>query len=413
MSFFTRYKNILIVIAFVFIIFVLGFALYSMFFKTSPLTPSEQENNSATTTGSLPNADNGPSGQIVPENTTDSDQINNEIDRTKIDQVASGGITQATEITTAPSLGTTMGGNGSDLQYYNKEDGKFYRIDEKGEATTISSKVFHEVQNVVWSPNKNKAILEYPDGAKIIYDFDSDKQVTLPSHWKDFSYSPDGNQLVLKSIGQDENNRWLAIVNEDGTNVRGLEPLGDKDDSVYAAWSPNNQIVSMFTEGKNLDSQEVFFVGMNNENFKSTIIEGRGFQPQWAPDGGKLLYSVYSTETALKPSLWIVDAGGDNIGEERKNLNVPTWADKCTFASATDLYCAVPEKLAEGSGLFPEIAKNTIDSLYKIDIVTGNKKLMAVPNGDYTISNILISEDKKNLYFTNQSDSKLYKVRLK
>jgi hypothetical protein len=217
----------------------------------------------------------------------------------------------------------------------------------------------------------------------------------------------------MKSMGQDESNRWLAVVNSDGTQVKGLEPLGDKDDTVFPAWSPNNQVAAVFTEGQDFDNQEAYFVGLNNENFKSTVVPGRGFDPKWSPVGDKLLYSVYSTASDMKPGLWIVDAQGDNIGNNRINLNVNTWADKCSFTDNTNLYCAVPNSLDQGSGLFPELGNNTTDSLYQIDVKTGNKKQIAIPQGDYTISNVTVTDDNQNLYFTDAKTNKIYKIKLK
>ncbi|NTU99327.1 hypothetical protein HGA64_04995, partial [Candidatus Falkowbacteria bacterium] len=264
-----------------------------------------------------------------------------------------------------------------------------------------------------WSPNKNKAVLEYPDGANIIYDFDKQKQITLPSHWKDFSFSPSGDQIVFKSMGQDVDNRWLATVNEDGSQIKGVESLGNKDATVYSEWSPNNQIVAMFTEGKDFNRQEVYFVGLNGENFKSTVVEGRGFEPKWSPQGSQLMYSVYSADTDMKPNLWVVDAQGDSIGNNRRNLNVNTWADKCNFSNGNTAYCAVPRSLDEGAGLFPELKDNTVDDLYQIDVTTGNKKRVAVPQGDYTINNIMISQDQKYLYFTDKGTNQIHKINLK
>jgi hypothetical protein len=151
---------------------------------------------------------------------------------------------------------------------------------------------------------------------------------------------------------------------------------------------------------------------LNNENFKSTVVEGRGFQPKWAPEGKQLLYSVYSSSNDLKPNLWIVDAQGDNIGSNRKNLNIETWANKCTFAGNSELYCAVPENLEEGSGIMPELAKNTKDNLYKINLKNGAKKLIAVPDGSYNISNLIVSENQNYIYFNDETTQKLYKIKL-
>jgi dipeptidyl aminopeptidase/acylaminoacyl peptidase len=385
-----------------------------MFLKQPPVEPPTGEQPGATTTpGGLPKAGEGggkittpgAGGQLPAGTGTPFEQ--------KPSETANGGITKTKELSSASSMSATLGSTGSNLQYYNKTDGKFYRLNANGQAEAISDKVFHSVEKVVWSPNKNKAILEYPDGANIIYDFTDEKQISLPSHWKDFDFSPSGGQIVMKSMGLDPSNRWLAIVNEDGSKVRAVESMGENEGTVYPAWSPNNQSVAMYTKGVSFDRQEVFFVGLNNENFKSTIVEGRDFRPKWDPAGDKLLYSVYSSANDLKPSIWLVNASGDNIGSSRKSLNLETWADKCTFAKNSDIYCAVPENLEEGAGLFPEMAKNTKDNLYKIDAKTGAKKLLAVPDGSYNMSNIIISDNSSNLYFTDETTGKIYGIRLK
>jgi len=193
----------------------------------------------------------------------------------------------------------------------------------------------------------------------------------------------------------------------------GIEPLGENEASVYPSWSPNNQSVAMYTEGIGFDRQELFFIGLNNENFKSMVVEGRGFQSKWSPDGAQLLYSVYSSANDLKPMLWMANASGESIGSGRRSFGLETWADKCVFASGTNLYCAVPEKLEEGAGLFPEMAKNTQDRLYSIDVQTGLKKLVAIPDGKYNMSNLIISDNGYYLYFTDETTKKLHKINLK
>ncbi len=405
-------KKFLFAIGFILTVLVLGYLIYSLFFK--PALPQTTETEPATsTTAGLPVAPYGAGQVAAPTETGAGLPQEGAKPGAGAGAIARGGITQAPELNQGASISPALAPNGSDLQYYNKTDGKFYRVTKNGEATALSDKIFHQVESVNWSPDRNKAILEYPDGANIVYDFASDKQITLPAHWKDFDFSPNGQQIVMKSIGLDPNNRWLSVVNSDGSKARRVEALGDKDDTVYPSWSPNGQTIAMYTEGIDFDRQEVFFVGLNNENFKSMEVEGRGFQSRWSPAGEQLLYSVYSSQTDLKPALWIANSQGENIGSGRKSLNVETWAEKCVFADSANLYCAVPEKLEEGAGIFPEMADNTRDNLYKIDVKTGLKKLMAVPDGEYNMSNLIISENGQYLYFTDKTTGQLRKIQLK
>ncbi len=411
MDFFIKYKKILLIFGFILIVFILGYLLYAVFFKTTVSElPITTKPTPTTTPAGLPIAPTG-LGIITPAPTGLPGEIITP--GLPVSPIAKGGLTKTTELNQVESISATLSGDGSTLQYYNKADGKFYKIDKDGKLTTLTDKIFHQVEKIVWSPNKNKAILEYPDSANIVYNFETNKQVTLPTHWQDFEFSPNGSQIVTKSIGLDPNNRWLAVVNEDGSKARRIEALGKNEANVYPAWSPNNQTIAMYTEGIDFNRQEVFFVGLNKENFKSMVVEGRGFQPKWSPKGDRLLYSVYSSDNNMKPKLWIANAQGESIGTGRKSLGVETWANKCVFADDINVYCAVPEKLEEGAGLFPEMALHTRDNLYKINTQTGLKKLVAIPDGNYNISNSIISDNGQYLYFTDEITGRLNKIQLK
>jgi len=416
MNFFSRFKKIFIIIIFVALIGLLGFLIWRTFFKSAVITPI------ATTTpgtinglptagvGSSTSTSSGGNGTL-PGNTS-GQTANNGSSPAQPSETALGGVTKINTLTTSQTLAPTTS-SGGQVQYYNKDDGHFYKIDASGKATLLTDKVFYSVDSVVWAPTKDKAILEYPDGSKILYNFTTKEQATLPAHWTDFSFSPSSNQIVAKSLGTDPENRWLIVSNDDGTQAKTLEAIGNNDKTVYPAWSPNNQIVATYTQGVDFNRQEIYFVGLNGENFKSTMIEGRGLESQWSTKGDKLLYSVYNSNDNYEPRLWIVNAQGDQIDTNRTDLSIATWSNKCTFASNTEVYCAVPENLPTGAGLYPELADQTQDDLYKIDLTTGTKTLIAVPNGVYNISQIVVPTDQSNLYFTDNKTNQLYSVKLK
>lgn len=413
MDFFNKYKKIFLIIGFLTICFFLGYLIYALFFKPT-FRPEPQPNKiiNNSETGGFPNATEG-QGNIVSKNEEKTNQEEGYKVFPEASEIALGGLTKTKTLNNSPINAPTLSSDGSSLKYYDQTENKFYQIDKNGKKKLLSDKVFHDVKNITWSHTTNKAVLEYPDGANIIYDFDSKQQTTLPAHWKEFDFAPHSDQLVMKSMGQNENNRWLAIVNDNGSKVRAIEALGDKDDTVYPSWSPNGESIAMFTEGKSFDQQELYFVGLNGENFKSTTIEGRGFTSLWNKKGDRLLYSIYSSENEMKPELWIVDAQGDSISNNRQKLNIETWANKCTFANNTELYCAVPQNLEKGAGLFPELSENSIDHLYKINTKTGLKKLIAIPDQNFNISNLIISEDNQYIYFTDKLSGNLHQIKLK
>jgi len=422
MNFFTRYKKIFLILGFIIVVVFIGYLIWSFFFKGA-VTPTVETPTTTGTIEGLPSANLGgvtgtdqtgigglptTSGQVTPAagGTGTSASANGTIDNRAV-----GGITKTQLVNETPSVGTTINKSGQ-VQYYDSTDGKFYKIDSNGKRIALSDKIFYSVSDVTWSADSGKAVLEYPDGSNVLYNFDTEKQVTLPAHWKDFSFSPDSNKLISKSMGIDSDNRYLVVSNDDGSEVKAVEKFGNNDATTYATWSPNNQIVAMYTEGIDANRQEIYFIGLNGENFKSTVIEGRGLQYQWSTAGDKLLYSVYNTNDNSNPRLWIVDSTSDTIGENRKSFSLQTWASKCTFASNTEIYCAVPNSLPEGAGLFPELADKTEDSLYKIDLTTGTQKLIAIPDGSYNISQVMVTDDQSSLYFTDKFSGSIYKVNL-
>lgn len=382
-----------------------GYLIYFVFFRTPARPPTTPPPGIPVTPGAggLPSA--GGAGELPPTTLPGAPAPA---------QVASGGLTASRTITTTPIVSAALAGDGTSLAYYSTQDGKFYRLGADGTPQLISDRTFFNVQNVTWSGDTNKAILEYPDGSKLAIDFRTGGQASLPKHWQNFDFSPDGAQIIAKSMGLDPNNRWLMVANPDGTNAQAVAPLGENGDKVAVGWSPNNQIVATSRTGTaiGLDRERVLLIGLHDENFKALTVEGIGFQSAWSPRGDRLLYSVSNAAAGYRPTLWSVEAEGESIGRNRRSIALRTWAEKCTFATAEVAYCAVPNSLPEGAGLQPAIASGTPDSIYRVNIVTGNTDLVAIPSDRSAISRLIVSGDGAVLYYTNAQTGQLSQIRL-
>ena len=328
-------------------------------------------------------------------------------------QTAQGGLTKATLTTPDLTYFSTQNDSG-DVIYYNQGDSRFYAIDSNGETSVYDDKAFYQVQDVTWSNNRQKAILEYPDGSKILYNFKTQEQITLPEHWEDFGFSPSDEQIGFKSMALDVENRYLAIADINGSEIRILERLGEKEDQFDVNWSPNNQIVATFNETKDYNRSNVYFIGQNNENFLLMTVEGGGFEGIWSPDGKQMVYSVYNSANDYKPELWVSDASPGNIGNNRRKLDITTWSDKCIFDSASSMYCAVPINLPYGAGLEPEANEVKVinDQIYHINLNTGVKRLIAIPEGDHNVEHLMLNEQTNQLLFLDTNDNRTYRIEL-
>jgi Tol biopolymer transport system component len=396
-----KLRRIGIIIGFALIIIILGWLIYIIFFKSTP-TVEVPDITPTSTTGILPGP--GP-GVITPI-------IDAGAPERFPSAIARGGLTETTTLVNSITRGATLGEDGR-VNYYDDIEDKFFTIAPDGTITTLSSETFPQVQVVTWAPSATNAILEFPDGANIYYDFNTGEQVTLPQHWSSFNFSPDGDQIVFKSLSLEPENNVLAIADPDGNGSRVIASIGENAYRVLPDWSPNRQMVASYAEPYDGDRQELFFIGLNDENFRKILINGYGYQSLWNPNGTQLLYNVSASSSGNSPTLWLVNAQGEAVGSGRKPLNIKTTVDKCTFASLTDIYCAVPQFLPDGSGLLPSIADGIPDEIYKINAITGASEKVAELDSLSIVSTISISPDGKYLYFTDSFTGKLKSIRLK
>lgn len=414
-------RNKRILLAIVFLVAAAGIAalIYIVFFRSPSVTPpggNQNQNNTGTTNGGLPLV-NEPIGNInVARNVNEGPGS-----IPPIDDVANGGPTQ-TEILT-PNIVTKDPEVSKDgtVRFYRPDDGRFYSVDADGTIVPIGKAQFRSVDKVTWAENSNDVILEFPDGSNIYYNLDSGRQVTLPKEYEEFDFAPTGNQIAFKYMHTDPERRVLAVSNADGSSARTIESLGENEERVHVEWSPTGKVVATFAEFVDFSRQEVGFLGLNNENFKGTLVEGSGLQSQYSPDGMRMLYSVYSGGTNYNPSVWVVDSNGEDIGKNRKELSLPTFSNKCTFQSGGgSVFCGVPSDPPNGYGLEPGILSGVPDDIYRVDPVSGLKQKIAVPvdaSGKpiYSVdaNSMVVSADGKYLYFKDTSTAQIVKIDLK
>lgn len=415
-----RTKKILLILGFIAIVLLIGFLLYYLFFMEFIPTPVPITNE-LPPINALPQI-NGNINAIPVTPTNEAVNINMPLPIIPpptttpgpiISDVANGGLTSYEILESNLISSPNLADNGKDLIYLDKTDNLLYRlIPESGQKQIITDQTFNNVSNIVWSKSMDKAVFEYPDGGNIVYDFKTNKSVTLPSHWKDFDFSPTGEQLVFKNMMLDPEERYISIVDANGSNFTEIEALGEKDSDVYISWSPNNKYIALYREGLDASRSEIYPIGLNNENFVSLRVEGRDPRYVWSPNGNQLLYSVFNSNSDFKPLLWIVSSDPATLGTGRHSLGVYTWANKCTFATESIVYCAVPRTLEVGSGYLPSLADNTPDDFYRINLISGTKTLIAEPIFATTVEKLFVAEDQSSLYWQEKNSGQIKEIKL-
>ncbi|MFH1430333.1 MAG: hypothetical protein ABIG71_02275 [Candidatus Uhrbacteria bacterium] len=404
-------KKIALLIALIAVSVLVGAALYFVFFRAPTIAPPAPAINlvpinapTIPTTGVLV-----PSAVGTPPSTAPSVPAPS----APIPTVAQGDRTKTRALTNAPAQFVSV--STGRPRYYDSATDQFYEVRSDGTRAPLSEQRFPSAQSIAWAPNGNAAIVEFPDGANVVYDFVSGAQTTLPSHWTEFSFSPDSSRIAGLSMALDRENRYLFEAQVDGNGFQAIEPLGSNADKVEVSWSPNNQVIAFSRTGNTIGDgrQQILAIGRNHENFPGLVVEGTDFRPLWSPSGEQIIYSAVHFSNDYKPELWVVDGSGDRIGANRRRLNVDTWATKCTFGSATELYCAVPDSLERGYGFEPTLADTIPDSIQLIDLTTGTRSMIGRPETDTSIATLSIAPDGSTLYFTAKNNGRLYEMRLR
>lgn len=411
-----NWKRILLIIGFILLIVVIAVLLYFLFFAPKKPTPPPVPTPTPGILPAIPGAERVPTPIRLPPATPSTlvpgvPVIGAELPSTA--QEAVGGKVRMALVQANNSLNPRLAQDGKSIVTFDSTNGKAYRIGSDGSLSPLTEQTFTGAYNVKFSPQADKAVFQFPDDSNIVYDFANKKSYVLPKHWDKFDFSPSGDQLSFKSLGDDPDNQWLAISNIDGSGARGIENMGDKAGLFTPSWSPSDQIVGSFRDGVDFNRQKIYFIGKNKENFKSTTIDGRGLEYIWSPNGDKILYSVYSTQSEYNPELWIMDAIGESIGNNKRHITVQTWAHKCAFTTNETVYCAVPKQLITGAGLLPSYGDKEEDHIYKLDLTTGTKEKIAEPSERHTISTIIVSQDESVLYFTDKDTGQIFKIDLK
>lgn len=406
-------KKLLIVGAFTVGVIGIGYLLYITFFRATPTPTTSPDLPIETPSGTLP--DGSPAGdRPIPDSTDDPDDTGSLPDASP---VAAGGATQVTELTLTSVRAPKLNGDGSTLNYYDPSDGRFYGVDNQGNIRSLLPDAFPNADSIVWSQDTSKAIVEFPDGANISVNLATGDTATLPSHWQDFSFSPNNpDQIAAKSIGTDPGNRWLLLANSDGSQAQTVAALGNNYDKVQVSWSPNDQVVAFSDTGvvtSGFGRKQILPIGKNQENFPGLIVEGFSFDPLWSTTGEQILYSTNGPSSNYLPQLWLVDGTSQTLGDNRRSLTLNTWADKCTYSDATTAYCAVPKQLPAGAGLQRALAYGEPDTVYRINTATGTAVQIADPESGVSMTNLQVSADGSTLYYQNEQSGTLQQLRLK
>jgi hypothetical protein len=421
------YKKILILGGFIVLCVVIFIGIYLLFFKPV-LSPDEGlvDQRLENIQGELPQVREGDLPAWLDEfgQLPDAGDVTGEDSREEEDEpdlLAKGSDTLVRSLTGNDRvMNVSLSDSGQGVSYYNYNDDRFYKTTADGDRILLSDEEFYNVQDVNWSNDGSAVIMEYPDGMKLYYDFATGKKSSLPKEVKEIDFTSNDKEIVFKYDTGDYDTNYLSMANADGTGARLIEHMGDNGNKVQVNVSPNSEVVAFYKTSTGIDSSEIFLVGQHGENFYSLETNGSKFESKWSPSGDKLLYSVAIDGDNYYPNLFLTDGDTQNIGLNKKNLNINTWTDKCVFRDDVILYCAVPKTLPEYAGVYRDDLESFFgdDEIYEINLQNKSSKKLASPvdedgNTNFLVEKLILSSDYKKLFLWDKKTDAVYTMNLR
>ncbi len=291
---------------------------------------------------------------------------------------------------------------------YKKSGGALTAVNfETLEQEKISTITIVGILEAFWSPRGDRAAVFYLDGEtlKSFLHIGTSSVAVLPQNIHSFSWSPTGNSLAYL-IRQDERLN-LVTANSSGGNASTefRTPILD----AQIMWVTADKIAFQ-TAPSGLAHGFLFAFSRSRGSFEKILGPLAGLTAKWSPDGSRLLGASAINLSGKNISLAVYDASG----KELFRPGLSTLPQKCVFAGSDAIYCAVP-RFTDAGWILPDDylrgEANTSDRIFMIDLK--NKSVREVMNeGNFDMSELVLSQDKKTLFFVNRIDGTLWMYQL-
>ena len=314
------------------------------------------------------------------------------------------------QLTDEAVVGPAFDAKRQKILYYKKGDGHLVSNSVGGgNEETISNLTILNILEVLWSPDMKKTIILYQDGdaiKKFVTDATSTPKVAfLPQESTTPAWSPDGKSIWWLAKQAETYTLISADINGKNQKKPGLTtPMPELNLSVIA---PDLALlvpktVSFF--------ETPLFLFSSKTSVLNLVLTGFGLLA--IADPNPKTQNIVYTKTSRAGTLEDLHLLDFKSGKDT-SWPLKTLAAKCAFSRDSKLlFCAVPkdppardlpEAWFEGKVSFA-------DAIYRIDLATGKAEEVFYEGSDVT--NLIVNDDAKKLFFINKKTGFLYGLSL-
>ncbi len=323
-----------------------------------------------------------------------------------------------TKLADGPVSGSSLfaGVATSTVRYVEKSTGHVYEITPDGkEKKRLSNTTILKTFNISWSSDADKLVMRYFDGDEgslgAVKTFsatlnpltNSLEGVFLPRATVAVASSPSEDKIFYLIDGGETASGIISDFSNQKKRVVFSLPFSDFN----VAW-PSKNIISLLSKPSAFAGGVLYFLNPRSEKTEKIIGGVKGLTALVSPNGKKVIYSQ-TDGRGFKTK--ILDVSGRSMVD----FYARTLPEKCAWSEKDEdiVYCAVP--YSPPSADYPDdwykgkISFN--DSIAKIDIATGETKVLFSERG-FDVINPFLSPDDGYFIFVNKKDGSLWSLKV-
>ncbi len=293
------------------------------------------------------------------------------------------------------------------ILFYKKDGGDLYSSDFDGRSLEkISNLTIIGLFDALWSPERDRAVPRYLDGENIktFLHIGTSSVRALPSGITSVAWSPSGT--LLSYILPEELSATLVTTDRTGGKQQTLVETPLRDATIQ--WVTDDKLI-FETRPSGLAEGFVFSFSRKGETFTRLIGPAFGLTTLWSPGASKLLVSR-TDERGKNLRLLVAEPSGKTVWQ----TELATLPEKCVWLDAQEFYCASPTNILSSHVWPDDYLRGEIagaDRLFAGRVDTRN--LHEIPlDGSLALANIIVTKDKKTLFFVKRDDGTLWRLKL-
>lgn len=360
-------------------------------------------------TGQSPVGGNVPSGGGLPSVETQQSNQNQPIPEVKPGEVVPVAAPEQTlvRITDFPVLSPSLNKTEDKILYYKKDGGDLYASDFTGKTQDkLSNITVVGMLDALWSSLRDRAAVLYLDGEtmKGFLHIGTSSVAVLPQNIQSAAWSPDGKSFAY--LIQKDTSANLTITDASGKNQKTIFSTPILDSRIQ--WATNDKFL-FSTAPSGLTGGFIFAYSRLSGGFQKILGPLFGLTSLVSPDGSKILVS--STNNNGHDLTLEVHSSTGALLFTPDFITLP---EKCVWISIKETYCAVPRDIPTQTLWPDDYLRGEVQTNDHIVSLDTDKQISSeiFNDQDFDIGNLVVTKDKKYLFFINRTDGSLWSLKL-